>query len=130
MESMPSGRRAKIKVGKQTSASHANGPAVTMTIITLGSKKSPQRETPQPRRYSWNPDVVLIISALSVHTKSSDALPRIFPGCIWALALRSHHATPPGTLEEGRRDRVEFRSSQPRNGGKVLLGIEHVVEKI
>ena len=51
--------------------------------------------------------------ALSVRTKSPYVFPRIYRGCIWALALRSHHMKPPSALGDGRCDRLEFRSSQP-----------------
>lgn len=73
--------------------------------------------------------MVLIILALSVHTKSPDAFPRIVPGCIWALASCSHYAKPPGTLGRSMRpDRVQIEPARV-TAGKSFSGSNTLLKK-
>src|SRR3546814_17626843 len=44
--------------------------------------------------------------------ESPDAFPRLFPGCTWALALRSHHMTPPRAFGAGRCERISSEESR------------------
>ena len=146
---MPPTRRAKINGAKQTSASHAKGPAVTMTIgrsSPLAWKKSPRRETSlispfdppelhmvlhaRPRRYSWNPDVVLIILALSVHTKSPDALPR---NLSWVhlgfgVTIASRDASRHPRRRSMRPDRIQIEPARV-TAGKSFSGSNTLLKK-
>src|SRR5262249_44050213 len=70
----------------------------------LAWKKSPRRET----------------------TKSPDAFPSIFPGCIWALTLRSHHATP--RRRSMRPDRVQIEPARV-TAGKSFSGSNTLLKK-
>src|SRR5205823_6515938 len=117
---------------KQTSGSHAKRASCLndyRPLVTLGLEKSPQGrlsliapfDPPELHMVCVldrgdNRGILMwckIIPSLVGTHEGPDAFPRIFAGCVWALTLRSHHATPPDTLGEDRCDRIEFRSSQP-----------------